>query len=228
MSTYFQAAETIAPARREDIKRLLAGCEAAAFFACVLLDIWRWQYSHPHLWILFLPWLALSHLVHRDTLTGLGLGRTALGANARMALPIMTAFYIPMVILGFATGRLHLLPPGLHVLVYFLSYGAWCVIQQYLTQSYFHNRLMRVIRNRHRSSALVAIMFGAAHIPNPVLMVATTIAGFIFSEVFARRRNIWPLALAQTVGGFLVAALTPAWLIHNMRVGPGYFFWGIH
>lgn len=227
MSTYFQEARTVAPAQHEDIKRLLTGCEVAAFFACVLLDIWRWQYSHPHLWIAFLPWLAASHLVHRDTVSSLGLGRTAMGASAMMALPIMLAFYVPMVMFGFASGRLHLLHAGLPALVYFLSYGAWCVCQQYLTQSYFHNRLMRVIRSRHVSSALVAVMFGAAHIPNPVLMCVTLIAGFIFSEVFARHRNIWPLALAQTVGGFLVAALTPAGLIHNMRVGPGYFFWGI-
>jgi len=227
MSTSLQAIDTPSPSKREELKRLLTGCEAAAFFACVLLDIWRWQYSHPHLWIAFLPWLAASNLVHRDTLATLGLGRIAMGASARMVLPIMLAFYIPMVIYGLASGRLHLLRPGLAVPLYFVSYGTWCVCQQYLTQSYFHNRLMRVIRNRHLSSALVAVMFGAAHIPNPVLMVVTTLAGFIFSEVFARHRNIWPLALAQTVGGFLVAALTPAWLIHNMRVGPGYFFWGI-
>ena len=227
MGTSVQAIDTVARGRGGDLKRLLTGIEVAAFFACVLLDIWRWQYSYPHLWIAFLPWLAASHLAHRDTFAGLGIGRTAMAPSARLALPIMLAFYIPMVIYGLASGRLHLLRPGLPVLFYFLSYGAWCVCQQYLTQSYFHNRLMQVIRNRHVSSALVAVMFGAAHIPNPVLMVVTMIAGFIFSEVFARHRNIWPLALAQTVGGFLIAALTPAWLIHNMRVGPGYFFWEI-
>ena len=228
MSTSVQAIGTLAPQPREELKRLFTGLEAAALFACALLYIWRWQHTHPRLWIAFLPVLAVSHLLHRDTLGGLGLGRINMGANARLALPIMLALYIPMVIFGLASGRLQLLWPGPASALYFLSYGSWCLTQQYLTQSYFHNRLMRTIRNRHVSSAVVALMFGAAHIPNPALMVATTIAGFIFSEIFARYRNIWPLALAQTVGGFLVAALTPAWLIHNMRVGPGYFFWGIH
>jgi len=198
MSTSVQAIGTLAPQPREEVKRLFTGLEAAALFACALLYIWRWQHTHPRLWIAFLPVLAVSHLLHRDTLGGLGLGRINMGANARLALPIMLALYIPMVIFGLASGRLQLLWPGPASALYFLS------------------------------SAVVALMFGAAHIPNPVLMVATTIAGFIFSEIFARYRNIWPLALAQTVGGFLVAALTPAWLIHNMRVGPGYFFWGIH
>jgi membrane protease YdiL (CAAX protease family) len=70
-------------------------------------------------------------------------------------------------------------------------------------------------------------MFSAAHLPNLPLMIATLIAGCIFAEVFARHRNIWPLALAQAVGGLLLAAVTPDALIHHMRVGPGYFLYGI-
>jgi membrane protease YdiL (CAAX protease family) len=87
---------------------------------------------------------------------------------------------------------------------------------------------MSLLRNRHLISTMVALMFGAAHIPNPILMIATTAGGFLLAEVFARHRNIWPLALTQTVGGFLIAALSPASLIHNMRVGPGYFFFGLN
>ena len=85
-------------------------------------------------------------------------------------------------------------------------------------------RLMSVIENPHRRSLVVGLMFGATHIPNPILMVVTTLAGFIFAEVFARHRNIWPLALAQAAGGFLIAAISPPSLIRNMRVGPGYYF----
>jgi membrane protease YdiL (CAAX protease family) len=86
---------------------------------------------------------------------------------------------------------------------------------------------MRLASNHHVSCLFVALMFGAAHIPNPILMVATTLGGFILAEVFARHRNVYPLALAQTVGGFLIAALSPTSLIHNMRVGPGYFLFGL-
>jgi membrane protease YdiL (CAAX protease family) len=132
-----------------------------------------------------------------------------------------------MLFYGFEHHYLAFLRPTWQALVMLLGYGCWCAFQQYLTQSYFHNRLMLVIRNRHLSSALVGIMFSATHIPNIILMVATLVAGFVFAEVFSRHRNIWPLALAQAVGGLLLAAVAPDALIHHMRVGPGYFFYGI-
>ncbi|MGH9356929.1 MAG: hypothetical protein ACRD10_12430 [Terriglobia bacterium] len=56
-----------------------------------------------------------------------------------------------------------------------------------------------------------------------MLTIATIVGGFILSEVFARHPNIWPLALAQAVGGLLIAAVFPASLIHQMRVEPGYY-----
>jgi len=89
-------------------------------------------------------------------------------------------------------------------------------------------RLMSLTSNRHLSSTLVALLFGAAHIPNPVLMIATTLGGFIFAELFARHRNIWPIAITQAVAGFLIAGAFPLSITHNMRVGPGYYFFRPH
>jgi len=210
-----------------ELRRALTGVEVTAMYACVLLYIWRWQYSHPRVWVLLLAIVLATHVVHRDRLRDLGLTRFHLRASAEVILPLALAVYLPVVLAGFLTGRIRFMIPGLAALAYLGGYGSWCVGQQYLAQSYFHHRLMSVVRSRHLSSLLVAVMFGGAHLPNPVLTAVTTLGGFVFSEVFARRRNIWPLALAQTAGGFLVAALTPAGLIHNMRVGPGYWFWGI-
>jgi len=220
-------AAAASPIISDEAARLLTGLEAVGMFACVLLYIWRWQYVLPHLWILLLAIVFASHFVHRDTLQGLGLTLLELRPSAEKVLPIILILYVPLVIYGFAAGRLKVTPPDFAVLAYFIGYGSWCAAQQYLMQSYFHNRLLRAVRNPHLSSVLAAVMFGAAHIPNPILMVATTVAGFIFAEVFAHHRNIWPLAFAQTVGGFLVAAVSPPWLIHNMRVGPGYLFWNL-
>lgn len=198
-------------------------CEVAAVYASILLYIWRWQRSHPLFWIAILAFIILTHFLHHDSLRALGLTQSGLKGSAQIILPAAAAIYTPVVIYALATHRFALISPGRFGVDRFLGYAVWCCVQQYLMQSYFHRRLMSVIRAPHLSSLTVALMFGAAHIPNPVLMAATVIGGFILAEVYARRPNIWPLALAQAVGGLLIAALVPATVIHNMRVGPGYY-----
>jgi hypothetical protein len=226
---------------------IVTAFEVALIFAGILAYIWRWQHANPLAWVghpgsrliarfmdtnplawggLFALILA-SHVLHHDTLRGLGLGRTALRASAQCVLPLAILLYVPILIYGFAHHRLVTLYPTWRSLLLLLGYGSWCAFQQYLTQSYFNNRVMLIIRNRHLSSVIVGVMFSATHIPNLILMIATLIAGIVFAEVFARYRNIWPLALAQAVGGLLLAAVSPDMLIHHMRVGPSYFFYGI-
>lgn len=207
--------------------RIESGLELLVFYAGILLYIWRWQFSHPRWWIALLAFLIFSHLVHRERLRDLGLTISDLRASAEKILPLALAVYLPLILYGLARGLLVPLWPGRQSVVYFSAYLSWCVVQQYLAQSYFHRRLMVVVENPHRRSALLGVMFGAAHIPNPILMVVTTLAGMVFAEVFSRHRSVWPLALAQCAGGFLIAVLSPASLIHNMRVGPGYYFYGL-
>jgi hypothetical protein len=227
MSTITSTGEFTSRSSTDTFRRLATAAELLAIYAGILLYIWRWQISHRWTWMLLFAAILVSHVVHRDTLRSLGLTRANLRANAAMTLRLALVLYIPLLVYGFARHILGLYSLGWPALASFTGYGIWCVFQQYLMQSYFHNRLMSVVQNRHLSSLLVAVMFGGAHIPNPILMIATTAGGFILAEVFARYRNIWPLALAQTVGGLLVAAVSPASIIHNMRVGPGYFFYGL-
>lgn len=199
--------------------------EVVVVYAAIIYYIWRGQHSYPHLWIAIWAVIIASHFLHHDTLRGMGLLGTEMQNSAWSVLPITVVLCVVMLIYGFRNHRLVLLHPTWQSLIPLVGYGGWCAFQQYLTQSYFHNRLMSIIPNRHVTSILVAVMFSSTHIPNVVLMVATAIAGFIFAEVFARHRNVWPLALAQAVGGLLLAAVAPDALIHHMRVGPGYFFY---
>lgn len=224
MSTTTPVDKTLGESPARPWAQVTTALETPLVYAGILLYIWRWQYIHPRAWMALVAFVVLSHLAHGDRLRDLGVTISGLRANATVVLPVMLAMYTPMLVYGFARHVLVPIPPGKQALIWFANYGLWCIIQQYLAQSYFNNRLMSVVRNRHLSSLLVGLMFGAAHLPNPILTVATTIAGFIFAEAFARHRNIWPLALAQTVGGFLIAAISPSDFIHNMRVGPGYFF----
>jgi hypothetical protein len=208
-------------------RRVLTALEICFVYAGILLYIWRWQAAYPRAWIGLLVMVLASHIAHHDRLSEMGLTLAGLRASARIALPLAMILFVPAVAYALASRKLLILPLSSNAVAAFGFYGAWCVVQQYLMQSYFYRRLMSLSNDRHLTSAIVALMFGAAHLPNPVLTVVTALGGFLLAEIFARHRNIYPLALAQTVGGFLVAALSPASLIHNMRVGPGYFFFDL-
>jgi len=220
-------AEISAPRAARPGTQWATALEVLLVYAGILLYIWRWQFTYPRTWIPLLSVVLASHIAHRDTLHDLGLTWRNLRASAAVVLPLAVALYVPLVVCGFASRSLVISVPGERILRMFATYGIWCFFQQYLTQSYFHRRLTPLVGDLHLRSAVVGLMFGSAHIPNPVLMVATMLGGFLFAEVFARHRNIWPLALAQAVGGFLIAALLPDSLLHHMRVGPGYFFYRV-
>lgn len=209
-------------------QRAVAALEVLGVYAGILFYIWRWESVHPLAWLPLFAFVLLTHVFHRDRLRSLGLSRHELRASAELILPLALLIFAPLAIFGLVRGDFAIGWPGKAALASFGSYLLWCCFQQYLAQCFFHRRLMSIIENGHLRSVLVGLIFGAAHIPNPVLMAATGAGGFLLAKVYARHPNIWPLALAQAVGGFLIAALTPAALIHNMRVGPGYFFYGLH
>ena len=201
--------------------------EVFAVYAGILLYIWRWQYSHPGAWIALFAVVLLSHILHRDRLKEMGLTRHELVPCLQLVFPLLAVIAVPAVIYAMWRRDWVIMLPYRHEWISFAGYAVWCSFQQYLAQSYFHRRLRTLIKTPHLSSLAVAIMFAGAHIPNPILTVATFAGGFLLAEVFARRPNIWPLALVQAIAGFLIAVLAPAALIHHMRVGPGYYFYNL-
>lgn len=205
--------------------RIITAAEVAAVYTGILLYIWRWHRPHPLVWIPILGFIVLSHALHRDTLRGMGLTKRQARESARIILPLAFSIYGAVAVWALLAHRLAL-PWPRHIAVgSAATYAVWCCFQQRLMQSYFYRRLETVLRSPHLSTAVVALMFAGAHIPNIVLMAATLVGGFILSEVFARHPNIWPLALVQFAGGLLIAAVFPASLTHHMRVGPGYYSW---
>ena len=100
--------------------------EVALIFAGILAYIWRWQHTSPRAWMALLALILVSHVLHRDTLRGLGLGRTGLRASAQWVLPLAILLYLPMLFYGFAHHRLALLRPTWQSLV--LSARLWQLV----------------------------------------------------------------------------------------------------
>jgi hypothetical protein len=84
-----------------------------------------------------------------------------------------------------------------HMLLLFLLYPLWGMIQQFLVQALVVANLVKLSAG-HRGCFAVsigAVLFGAIHYPYPLLMLATCGLGFLFIPCYLRYRNLWPLGL---------------------------------
>lgn len=99
----------------------------------------------------------------------------------------------------------------------------WALLQQFLAQSFFFLRLEQLLRGGRRAVIATALLFASTHIPNPVLVPVTLVGGLVLSEVFRRHRTLYPLAVAHALVALALAISIPESVLHDMRVGIGYF-----
>jgi len=104
----------------------------------------------------------------------------------------------------------------------FGGYTVWSFVQQFLLQGYFLFRLLRILPRREWAALVAAVIFAAAHLPNPILTPVTFLWGLVACFVFLRFRNVFPLAAAHALLGITVAITIPGPAVRNMRVGLGY------
>jgi len=124
-----------------------------------------------------------------------------------------------------AAWRSHTLrpPPGISVVcVNVMISLIWAFAQQFLTQSFFFLHFEQLLRSGRWAVVATALLFASAHIPNPVLVPVTLAGGLILSELFRRKRTLYPLAVAHALVALSLAVSVPETVLHNMRVGIGY------
>jgi hypothetical protein len=203
-------------------RRVSCLVEGLSFGAYVALFIWRLQTEIPSSWWVFVVWLALSFLLHRDTPKTLGCRADNLRPATRRAL----WFFVPASVLiccaGLFLGMLHRAPIHLLEPKKFFTYAAFCLLQQVGLNSFLTNRLLGAFEKPVPAALMAGTVFGALHWPNPVLVPLTFVGGVAMAWLFARERNILPLALGQALLGTLVWWAFPTAWHHSMRVGPGY------
>lgn len=207
---------------REREQRISYLVEVLAFSAFVWMYIWRWQAEWPPSGWVMGAWLAGSALLRRDTPETLGWRADNLGVATRNAL----LFFVPSALAvcgaGLFLGMLDRMPEHLIQPRRFFGYLGFCVLQQVALNSFLTNRLLRYCVQTWHAALLSGVIFAVLHWPNPVLVPLTLIGGAAMAWLFARERNILPLALGQAVLGALVWWAFPMAWHHSMRVGPGY------
>ncbi len=101
------------------------------------------------------------------------------------------------------------------------GYVVWALIQEFILQSFFFNRFEELYGGM-AAVWMASTLFAVAHLPSPVLTIATLAGALFFCEMFRRYRSIYPLAIVHAMLGISVALTMPDSLLHHMRVGIGY------
>jgi len=101
------------------------------------------------------------------------------------------------------------------------QYAIWALVQQFILQSVFFIRLEPMVGGR-RAVLCAASLYAAAHIPSPVLTLLSFLGGLVFSELFRRWRNLFPLGVIHAALGLTIANSLPDKWLHHMRVGIGF------
>jgi len=189
-----------------------------------LLEAALWTPGLPQVitGVVLLAWVAGSTIV-----SGWGareLGITAAGFRAEMfVVPAALALSGLMILTGEWAGTLHVLH-GRHAPLWHAAlYAVWALVQQFLAQSFIFVRFERYFRSGKRAVLATAAIFCLAHIPNAILTVVTLAMALVWSELFRRFRNIYPLAIAHAMLGLALAVSIPDWVTHHMRVGLAYW-----
>jgi hypothetical protein len=208
----------------EQIRIALSVFDVTGMPVYIAWFIWRGQFlSTPLSWLGFPVWLLASFLLHRDNPKTLGVRADNLWPATKQAAIVYGIFAAVLLTTGIALRQSLHLPPNYRSFGRLWLYFVFCLIQQIALNSLLMNRLVSLISRRWLASIIAGAIFAALHWPNPVLVPLTFIGGTAMAWMFARVRNILPLAAGQALLGSLVWWAFPIAWHHMLRVGPGYY-----
>jgi membrane protease YdiL (CAAX protease family) len=131
-----------------------------------------------------------------------------------------TTFALALAVLAIAyfSGSLHRLW-GLRNPWYAVAgYACWAFLQEFMLQC-FCLRMLRALVSRISALLLSGVVFAVAHLPNPSLTFVAFFAGVAFTAIYARRKNLYVVALIHAVLGLTLAVSAPDAWFHGLNVG---------
>jgi len=196
-----------------------------AFLFCVFVGwyIWQLQASFFYSWLVFPVWMIASFLLNGDSLRSVGLRADNVWAAVKDSALVFLPCIFAVVVVGLMLGAGHRSIAPLLIPRRFFGYMAFCLIQQVGLNSMVTNRLLGAVESPVIASLVSGALFALLHWPNPVLVPITGVGGFLMAWLFAKDRNIFPLAVWQGTTGTLVWWAFPVAWHHAMRVGPGFY-----
>jgi hypothetical protein len=202
--------------------------ETLGVFLAIMLYIWRLRLDYPWAWAVLLGLVVGGHIQRREGPGRLGFGwRNFRSAAAALALWVAAAS-AALLALGALLGTIRPTTAG-HAAIATAGYIAWGMVQQYLLNGYFVNRLAESGAGKWTPLAAAAL-FSLVHLPNWFLMGVTLAGGYVCARFYLRYRSLWALALAHGIIGFVLFLVTPDSVSGHFLVGPRYLliFYGIY
>ena len=206
--------------RRRDLVEVLLG------YGAILAVIWT---PNPAQRIVY--WVACALIItilalRRPNLDSLGLVGRNLGASLWI-ICVALLLGATSIWLAYRLHTLHAPFDPARLLSHMWGYLVWAFMQQFLVQIFFLSRLLR-LTSPAKAVGIVALMFAGAHIPSPLLAIATLVWGICSSALYLRYRNLYVLGLAHGILGICFAITVPDHIHHHMRVGIGYLNYHPH
>jgi len=195
--------------------------EVAVGYGLVLFAVWTPDPLQRYLFWITLVWVVLATIISGRDPGTLGLWHSGMWHSLWVAGVAAIAAAIAV----YAAWKLHTLHPVFRTVpigARFWGYVLWAFLQQFLLQDYFLLRLLRLLPSHTAAVLAAAIMFAAAHVPNPLLVVVTLFWGAAACSLFLRYRDLYSLGLAHGILGICLTITVPNAVHHNMRVGLGY------
>lgn len=202
--------------------RWISRLEVFSFYALVLFVIWAGEKWRPTalLGALILVGICVaSNKFHHDTRGRIGLTFSGTGRSLKLLLP----WVLPVALVLFIIGWPKRHQADWNLLFSILGYPVWGLVQEYTLLGFVANRLEDGWPERKPLLPWInGFLFSLVHLPNPVLMTTTLVAGVLFTRVFYRERNLYAPALVHALVGVGIS-LALADVYGVMSVGPGYF-----
>jgi membrane protease YdiL (CAAX protease family) len=201
--------------------RKFAILEALLTFGLIVAYIWKLRFVHPSCWIGIPALMLFSHLLHRESPRALGFELHNLRDSLNELAPVLILLALLLVSAGVLLRTIRQI--GFDgALLALAAYLPWGLAQQYVLNGYFLNRFDTALSSR-AASVLAALLFSAAHAPNPFLMAITLPLGWCATLLYRRTRNLYLLGIAHASVGVLLFLMAPDSLSRHLRVGPGWF-----
>ena len=201
-----------------DLFELLVG------FLLIMIAVWSpLPIQRILFWVTF-SWILSVTLLSRPDRETLGLGLTGI-RQSLWVVGIALLFALTQIVISLQFNTLHPIHGPMPVGSHMWGYVIWAFLQQFVLQDFFLLRLLRIMPTPRSAVLTAATLFALAHLPNPLLTVATLIWGVAACTIFLRYRSLYSLGLMHGILGLCIAVTIPGNIHHHMRVGLGYLLY---